>query len=77
MLMDLKPAVNFINILRLNFMYESLFGSFFYLHIAGEKLLKIPLYKKLARKMLMKLTPGGNQFIGITKRRQSIKRSSK
>ncbi len=49
--------VNFINILRANFRYESLFGSIFCLHVTRIKLLKRCLYKKFARKMLMKLTP--------------------
>jgi hypothetical protein len=38
------------------FMYESLFGNFFYLHVNGEKLLER--YEKCTHKMLMKLTPG-------------------
>ncbi len=51
------PVVNFINILRVNFKYKSLFSSFFYLHVTREKLPKRRLYKKFAQKMLMKLTP--------------------
>jgi len=50
-------AVNFINILRTNFSYQSLFGSFFYLHVTREKLLKRRSYEKFACKMLVKLTP--------------------
>jgi len=57
MLMKLTPAVNFINVLWARFKYESLFGSFFYLHVTREKLLKRHLYEKFALKMLMKLTP--------------------
>ncbi len=30
------PVVNFINILRTNFLYERRFGSFFYLHVTWE-----------------------------------------
>ncbi len=56
------PVVNFINVLRANFMYKSLFGSFFYLHVTREKLLKRRLYKKCGRKMLMKLTPDVNSI---------------
>jgi len=52
-----SPIVNFIHVVCPNFMYESLFGSFFYLHVTREKLLKRRLYKKFAHKMLMKLTP--------------------
>ncbi len=48
--------VNFIKILRANFTYESLIGSFFYLHVTREKLPKRHLYEKFAHKMLMKLT---------------------
>jgi len=52
-----SPAYDFINILHANFTYESLFGSFFYLHVTRDKLSKRCLYEKFARKMLMKLTP--------------------
>jgi len=58
----LHAVVNFINILGANFTYESLFGSFFYLHVTREKLSKRR-YKKI-RKMLMKLTPGRKQNRG-------------
>jgi len=44
--------VNFINILRANFVCESLFGSFFYLHVTREKLPKRRSYKKFAQKCL-------------------------
>jgi len=53
-----RPVVNFINILRVNFLYKSLFSSFFYLQVTREKLPKRRVYEKFARKMLMKLTPG-------------------
>ncbi len=49
--------VTYINILLGNFTYESLFGSFFYLNITREKLLKRCLYEKFVRKMFEKLTP--------------------
>jgi len=52
------PVVNFINILHTNFLYERRFSSFFYVHVTREKLPKRHSYKKFARKMLMKLTPG-------------------
>jgi len=54
-----KAAVNFINILRANFTYENLFGSFFYLHVTREKLPKRHLYEIFLGKMLIKLAPGG------------------
>jgi len=50
-------VVNFINILRINFSYKWRFSSFFYVHVTRKKLPKLGSYKKLARKMLMKLTP--------------------
>jgi len=49
--------LNFINILCTNFLYRSLFGSFFYLHVTRENLPKRHSYEKFAHKMLMKLTP--------------------
>jgi len=57
-----SPVVNFFNILHTIFLYESLFGSFFFLHVTREKLPKRCSYKKFARKMLMKLTPVVNVF---------------
>jgi len=57
-LMKLTPAVNFINVLCANFMYECLFGSYFNLNVTREKVPKKHLYEKLAHIMLMKLTPG-------------------
>jgi len=47
-------------VLRTNFSYKRLFVSFFYIHVTREKLLKQCLYKKLVRKMLIKLTTGVN-----------------
>jgi len=41
-----QPGVNFINILRTNFSYEYHFGSFFYVHVTREKLLKQHSYIK-------------------------------
>jgi len=46
-----------------NFPYKSLFGSFFYLHVTREKLLKRRSYEIFLRKMLIKLTPEGTTFI--------------
>jgi len=46
MLMKLTPFVNYINVLCTNVMYESLFSSFFYLHVTWEKLPKRRLYAK-------------------------------
>jgi len=53
-----RNAVNFINILRARFSYESLFGSFFSSYVLAKKALS---YKKCVRKMLMKLTHGGRK----------------
>ncbi len=55
------PGVNFINIIRANFSYECLFGSFLrtYVRTYVEKSCRIDnvrTYKKFVRKMLMKLT---------------------
>jgi hypothetical protein len=40
-------CVNFINILRTNFLYKHHLGSFFNVHVTREKLLKQCSYKKL------------------------------
>ncbi len=48
---------HFIDILRMNFLYECHFSSFFYVHVTREKLPKRRSYVKFTRKMLMKLTP--------------------
>jgi len=53
-----RTGVNFINILRTNFLYERRFSSFFYIHVTREKLPKQRLYEKFVCKMLMKLTTG-------------------
>jgi len=50
------PGVNFINILRTNFLYKCCFSSFFYIHVTREKLLKQHLHEKCVHKILMKLT---------------------
>ncbi len=50
------PGVNFINILRMKFLYERRFGSFSYVHVTREKLPKQHWYEKFVCKMLMKLT---------------------
>ncbi len=52
-----KEAVNFINILCANFLYEHCFGSFSYV-VTREKLPKQHSYKKFAHKMLIKFTTG-------------------
>jgi len=49
-------GVNFINILRMNFLNERCFGSFFYVHVTREKLPKQPSYDKCVLKILIKLT---------------------
>jgi len=49
--------VNLINILCLHFSYKSALRSFFHLHVTREKMPKRLSYKKIKRKMLMKLTP--------------------
>ncbi len=36
MLMKLTPGVNFINMLRMNFLYKHHFGSFFYVHVTRK-----------------------------------------
>ncbi len=58
----LRPGVNFINIVRAPFSYESLCAAFFYLHVTREKLPKKILYEKGAPKTLMKLTPEVKHF---------------
>jgi len=55
---EISPCVNLTNIIHELFLYKSLFGSFFYLHVTREKLPKKCSYKKFLRKMLMKLTLG-------------------
>jgi len=61
--MKLTAWVNFINILRAHFSYESLLTIFFYLHVTREKLPKRLTYEKCVRKLFMKLTP---EIIGET-----------
>jgi len=56
------PGVNYINILRSNFLYERLFSSFFYVHVTREKLPKQRSYEKFVCKMLMKLTPASQDY---------------
>jgi len=53
---QIRAGVNFINILRTNFLYKRHFGSFFYVHVTREKLPKQRSYEKFVRKMLMKVT---------------------
>ncbi len=46
----IPPTVNFINILlRTIFLYERCFGSFFYIHVTREKLLKRHSYEKCTK----------------------------
>ncbi len=52
-----SPIVDFINILRTNFLYELCFGSFALVTCRQKKLPKRSSYKKFVCKMLMKLTP--------------------
>jgi len=40
-LMNKTPGVNFINILRPNFLYKRHFGSFFYVNVTREKLTEV------------------------------------
>jgi len=58
--LDVSVWCQFINILSANFLYACLFGSFSLVTCKWKKLPKTLLYIKLARKMLMKLTPGAN-----------------
>jgi len=41
------PGVNFINILRTNFLYKRCFGSFFYVHVIREKAAKTMFVQKI------------------------------
>jgi hypothetical protein len=70
----LTTGVNFINILRACFSYESKLSSFslimFGFVIFGGKIL----YKKLARKILMKLTTGDTRFCGFVGRKMGKNR---
>jgi hypothetical protein len=59
---EFQTEVNFINISGTHFSYKHCFGSFFYVHVTREKLLKQRSYEKFVRKMLMKLTPVRNPF---------------
>jgi len=59
--MKLTPGVNFINILRTRFSYQS---AIFCQNLTKEKLL---LHEKRARKMLMKLTTDRN-MVKVEKR---------
>jgi len=55
---DWSLVVNFINILRAHFLYQSASHSFFNFNVTREKLPKRLPCEKGALKMLMKLTPG-------------------
>jgi len=56
MLVKLRPAVNFINILCTNFLYERHFGSFYYVHVTKKKAAEWHSHKKCGCLTLMKLT---------------------
>jgi hypothetical protein len=58
MLFVVSPAVNFINILRANFLYERRFDSFSPVICTSKKAVKQWSYEKFVHKMLIKLTPG-------------------
>ncbi len=59
------PGVNFINVESKKKLYDRHFGSFYYIHVTGEKLPKQYSYKKFVLLTLMKLTPvwGGQLFL--------------
>jgi len=61
------PGVNFINVFRAPFSYES---AFLWLHFGDKKSLS---YEKRARKTLMKLTTGEDQFSSSNCRNSSRK----
>jgi len=42
------PGLNFINILRTNFLYERHFGSFYYIHVTRKKLPKWRSFEKIS-----------------------------
>ncbi len=56
--------LNFTNILRATFLYESFAGSFLYLHFRFELFWSNNIGAKAALRMLAKLAPGVN-FINI------------
>jgi len=56
-----RIGVNFINILRTNFLYKCCFGSFSLVTCTSKKLPKQRLYEKFVSKMLVKLTRPGRR----------------
>jgi hypothetical protein len=54
------PAVNFINILYVQFLYKILAPKITKPNVTREKLLNFLAYEKCVHKMLMKLTPAVN-----------------
>jgi hypothetical protein len=56
------PGVNFTNILRAAFSYESFCASFMYLQFGFVILWRKDFGTKAAHKMLVKLTPGGRNW---------------
>jgi len=59
-----RPWVNFINVLRVCFLYKILVPKITMLYATKEKLLNLLSYEKCTHKTLMKLTPSVN-FINI------------
>jgi hypothetical protein len=55
-------AVNFINVLRANFLYKILAPKITKSNVIRGKLLNSLLNEKQACKILIKLTPGGNRI---------------
>ncbi len=48
---EICTGVNFFNVNRSNFLYQCHFGSFYYIHVTREKLVKQHLYKKFVCKI--------------------------
>ncbi len=61
-MVKLTPAVNFINILRARFSYENELNSFSLIMFDFAIFLRQNIDKKVARKMLMKLTAEWTSF---------------
>ncbi len=60
MLVKLTPGVNFSNILRAAFLYESFLCSFYVLTNWACNFLAKGFWRKATHKLLVKLTPGGS-----------------
>ena len=63
MLVKLPPGVNFTNILRAAFSYESLLSSFSVDTLRFDFFWRKEIGAKAARKMLVKLTPALKQIV--------------